>query len=117
MSLYEGLREGKWRTVPIGKVMLSTLSRAVTSPMLFANPSMDVQGAVSIMPNMTAEMPFLVEGGSVTKTKEIGDEFNEALLRLSRMSCLLYSVSFTKLSFGVSHWGHSDSYSFCHHGR
>ena len=93
-SLYEGLHEGKWRTVPIGRVMLSSLSTAVTSPMMFANKSLDVQGAVSIMPNLSADMPFLTNGSCVVEAKEMTDDFNGDLLRLSRMSCLLYSVSF-----------------------
>jgi hypothetical protein len=103
-SLYEGLHEGKWRTVPIGRVMLSSLSTAVTSPMMFANKSMDVQGAVSIMPNLSADNPFLTNGSSIIESKEMTDDFNEELLRLSRMSCLLYSVS--SLSSSLMHCQH-----------
>ena len=92
-TLYKGLLEGKWRTLPIGKVMLSSLSMAVTSPMTFANKSIDVRGAVSIDPNLTVDMPLLTNGSTARESKEIADECNGALLRLSRMSCLLYSVS------------------------
>jgi len=101
-TLYEGLQEGRWRTVPIGKVMLSSLSMAVTSSMMFANKSMDVQGAVSILPNLTIDMPFLADGSKVPETREIADEFNGALLGLSRMSCLLYSVSFASSLVSVN---------------
>lgn len=94
-TLYEGLQEGQWRKVPIGQVMLSSLAVAVTSsPVIHANKSMDVQGAISIMPNLGADMPFLIdESRSAAGAIRLGDEFNETLLKLSRMSCLLYSVS------------------------
>ena len=93
-TLYEGLQEGKWRKVPIGKVMLSSLSMAVTSPStMIANvKSMDVQDAVSIMPDLGDDMSFLMEGTNVAEATGLGDEFNQALLNLSRMSCFLYSV-------------------------
>ena len=93
-TLYEGLQEGKWRKVPIGKVMLSSLSMAVTSPpTMVANVKpIDVQDAISIMPDLGADMSFLMEGGPNCAASGLGDEFNQALLNLSRMSCLLYTV-------------------------
>lgn len=92
-TLFEGLQEGRWRKVPIGKVMLSCLSMGVSSPLMLANKSLDVDGAVSIMPTLTVDMPFLEEGITpADAAKEVGDEFNGALLELSRVSCLLYSV-------------------------
>lgn len=92
--LYKGLQEGNWRTVPIGKVMLSCLSMAVSRPLLLTNKATDVQDAVSIMPSLSVNMPFLVsESGASQREKDrICDESNEALLRLCRASCLLYSV-------------------------
>jgi hypothetical protein len=86
-ALFHGLQEGKWRTIPIGKIMLSTLSTAVTSPVFDVGTNgSGIQNAVSIMPTLS--------DADKTKTEGPGDEYDSPLLKLSRMSYLLYAVSY-----------------------
>lgn len=92
-DLYQGLQEGKWRTVPIGRIMLSALSTAVTSPVFdTAKNGMGIQDAVSIMPTLSVHT---LDNNDVsrTKTEGTGVEYDDPLLKLSRVSSLLYSVS------------------------
>lgn len=101
-AIYNGLKRGNWRWCPVGHVMIASLAAGATTPASTALQCYSattehwVMQALSVLPKpQHADWPSIMLGCSSQPTtkQEDFDYIPPVVLRLQRVSVLLFSVS------------------------